>query len=162
MAGTRYVPIEQGQMEQLLQTEMGFTRADEGNCWEMIWVRDVVTTSGHAFPYQIKVYSTIDIRTKMSRDSGTDAIRVVLMDKVTGYPVKSAEKKVLRTKSALINTRERARELFRHVLEGPHCPKCSALMVKRKAGPEQHEFWGCTHYAPKNTYHCNGTRKVEK
>lgn len=158
--GERYVPIQLSQMQGLLETEMGFIRADESNVWEMIWVRDVTTKSGQEFPYQIKVYSTIDRRTNVSRDSGEDAIRLILKDKITGRPVKTAEKRVFRTKNALVNTRQRARELFLHVLEGPHCPKCGALMAARTGGPGKHTFVGCTHYGPENPWHCKGTREV--
>lgn len=157
MAGERYVPIRYEDIREVLEDLMGFERRDDDRCWEMIWVRPVITKSGVRFPYEIKVYTTVDIRTEVSRDVGTDAIRVVLMDTVTGRPVKKAEKRVFRTKNALTNLRERCRDMFKHVMQGPHCPKCSSLMVVREGGPGKHKFWGCTHYAPKNSYHCNST-----
>lgn len=162
MAGERYVPITHTEMADLLERDMGFHRADESTCWEMIWVRDVETRSGQKFPYQVKVYSTIDLRTRVTRECGQDAIRLVLIDTITGRPVKKADKRVFRTMNALINLRKRARDLFKYVIEGPHCPKCSSVMVKRTGGPGNHEFWGCSHYAPNNPWHCTGTRQLEQ
>lgn len=158
---SRYVPFTREQATALLEQEMGFTLLNEPNCWELVWGRDVVTKSGHAFPYLIKVYSTVDMRTGRTRECGADAIRLVLFDKVTGFPVKKAEKRVFRTKSAFDNIRARARELFAEVLKGPHCPKCGSLMVQREGGPRKRPFLGCSHYAPGRSHHCNGTREIE-
>jgi hypothetical protein len=160
--GTRYVPIQISQMQALLEHDMGFRRADESTSWEAIWSRQVATKGGRTFPYTVKVYSSVDLRTNVSRDSGEDAIRLVLKDDVTGYAVKAAEKRVFRTKSALVNLRERARELFQEVVAGPHCPKCGALMKARRGGPGNHWFLGCSHYNPDKSWHCTGTRRVSE
>lgn len=163
MTNTRYVPISQADMENLLEIEMGFTRADQDTSWEMIWEREVVTKKGVHYPYKIVVFSTIDRRTGWSRDCGTDAIRLVLMDTVTGRPcaVKGTPKpRVFRTKNALVNLRQKARDMFRFVLENHTCPNCNALMVKRRGGPNNHEFYGCSHFAPGNRHHCTGTKRI--
>ena len=61
-----------------------------------------------------------------------------------------------RTKGALANMLERARELYRFVGKSETCPKCNALMDERevkKEGPNKgKKFLGCTRYPD-----CNGS-----
>lgn len=138
---------------------IGFQKAKPTNdCWEEVYFRDVVGASGKEYPYYVKVYTSVDLRTGTTRDCGADAIRVCLMDKVTGWAVKSAEKRVYRTKSAMENMVDRVRELFKFVFESQKCPKCGAIMVERQSS--KGSFMACSHWGPDKPWHCDG--KPEK
>lgn len=158
----RYVPISEDEFTRAMDA-IGFRKENQPGFWEMSWVRDVVTKSGREFPYLIRVDSTIDLRTGMSRETGEDAIRLTVIDKVTKRPASGDDfrERAFRTLNALSNTTDKARALFKAVVAGPHCPKCGSLMVQRcSKAPGAVPFWGCTHYAPKNEWHCTGTMPV--
>jgi hypothetical protein len=87
----------------------------------------------------------------MTRECGGDAIRVLLMDNALGRGV--LDWRVYRTVSALENTKERARDAWRYVMnKSNHC-QCGALMVERTG--QRGSFFGCTAYP-----HCKRTRPV--
>lgn len=94
----------------------------------------------------VVVYTTIDGEGigEAGRACGEDAGRVVILWARTGRPVWSA-KKVLRTKSFLVNLVMRANEAVVAASGLKRCSECGAPMVKResKAG---HEFYGCAAY----------------
>jgi hypothetical protein len=153
---TRYVPFSLVEASKILIDEMGFTQIAVPGCGEVVFERKVETTTGKSFPYRVRIYSTIDRTTGITRENGADAIRLVIVDEATGKMPKGADSRVFRTKNALENTRTRARELFRYVMdEYHHCPKCQSLMTEKKgrSGP----FLGCIRY--KDTG-CKGTREV--
>lgn len=153
----RYTEYTYQQMKDWMEGEMGFRPYDAEaptNCMEHVWARDVVRVSGKLPVYRIVVWSSVHRELKTTRDCGEDAIRVSLVDVLTDRGVRSS--RVYRTKSALLNLRERARELWREVSHGVQCPKCGALMIKRTS--KHGEFWGCSRYAPDRPYHCDGTR----
>ena len=143
--GSRYVPISREQFTAQMD-KAGFCSVAVPDCLEMVFERQIVwhTTP---LPYAVRVYSTIDVRTDDSRDCGADAIRVVLIERSTTVlgKVIAAQRKVLRTKSALENTLERARELWRYALNRDHyCGRCQALLVERES--KHGKFFGCSHY----------------
>ena len=160
MAG--YVPINRSEMRDLLIGEMGFEVSETDRASEMIFVRDVITRSGKVFPYQIKVYSTVLWRTGWTDECGADAIRVVLIDKITGKPAAGKQKRVHRTKNALPNLRQRCRDAFKIVLESETCPKCQGIMNERENKKSGHRFLGCARYAPGKPTHCDTTVQLEK
>ena len=165
MSQARYVQRTDSEVRQLLEDQMGFSEAEYtverwgGDPryipWERVCERQVVTKSGKEFPYWIVCYSTVDRRTNVTRDVAKDAIRFVLLSE-SGRPITRAEKRVYRTKGAMENIVERARELYRFVGKSETCPKCNALMDERevkKEGPNKgKKFLGCTRYPE-----CNGT-----
>lgn len=157
---TGYVPISKGKMNDTLIHDMGFTISDTDRAGEMVYVRDVITKSGVEFPYQIKVYSTVLWNTGWTDDVGQDAIRVVLLDKVTNRPAAGKQKRVNRTKNALVNLRARCRDLFKQVLEAPKCPCCGAIMIERENRKTGHKFLSCSRYAPGKPYHCVNTSEL--
>lgn len=153
-----YVGFTKDQIERLLVTEMGFYQIPSKS--EFVYTRPVITRSGVEFPYVIQVYSSVLTSTRYTDESGADAIRVVLLDTVTGKPAVGKQKRVHRTKNAFPNLRERCRDLFKIVLEGEKCPKCAALMAVRANKKDGHQFLSCTHYAPGKPYHCTGTKAL--
>ena len=163
MSNARYVERTDAEVRALLEGEMGFveapyTRERWGDYipWERVWERQVVTASGTEYPYYIVCYSTVERGNNVTRACGEDAIRFVLLNK-NGKPITRAEKRVFRTKGALENMRERARDLYRFVMGSETCPKCNSLMDERtvkKDGPNKgKKFLGCTDYP-----NCDGTR----
>jgi len=163
MSQARYVQRTDSEIRHLLEEKMGFSETEYTAerwgqrfiPWERVWERQVVTKSGKEFPYRIVCYSTVDRRTNVTRDCAKDAIRFVLLSD-SGKPITRAEKCVYRTKGALDNILERARELYRFVGKSETCPKCNSLMDERevkKEGPNKgKKFLGCTRYPD-----CNGT-----
>lgn len=140
--GVRYVEVSSEAVAKTLEL-CEFVRADQNGCWEEVWVRPVTSSAGKEFPYEVRIYTSVDIRTGFSRECGEDAIRLVLWDKGTDRPVKAAEKRVYRTKNAMLNMVEGARELFRFVFSAQKC-SCGGLMLERKGknGP----FLGCSRF----------------
>lgn len=158
---TNYVPIDFQTMKKALVDDMGFSIHDDP-CGEYVFRRPVITKSGIEHPYTLLVYSSVDRRTGWTRDSGADAIRVVLIDNVTGNPARPSPKRVHRTKNALNNLRERCRAEFSFVLNSPRCPKCGSVMVEKENRKTGHKFLSCSRFAPKKEHHCTGTRDIPK
>lgn len=160
--GDRYVPITRDQMDAMMVKEMGFTPISLPNVAEVVYQRDVVTTSGATFDYAIRVFSSVDARTGVTRESGKDAIRVVLIDKKKDRPWKAkSDKRIHRTKNALPTLKERCREQFRFVItDRPKCPKCGGLMVERSSRTGNRKFLSCARFAPNESWHCDGTLNV--
>lgn len=152
---SRYVEINHTAMSAHLEN-MGFSLLNLTGCVEFVWQRNVETKSGKKFHYAVRVYSSVDKRTGVTRECGSDAIRVVLMDLETGSAMKlksgkgKAGQRIYRTKNALPNLKDRCREYFRKVIhEG--CPECGAVMAER--GGKYGKFMGCTKYPE-----CTGIR----
>jgi hypothetical protein len=158
-SGSRYVPISADEMVNLMD-EMGFTQVYFDGTVEMVFERQVEGKSGRTYPYAVRVYTSVT--RSGSRDCGEDAIRVVLVDLETNRPMKvmgegkkgKAGRRIYRTKSALVNLKERCRDYFRHVMLHS-CPKCGKVMAIREGRNGQ--FLGCTNYPE-----CNGTKPMEK
>lgn len=155
---SRYVAITHTAMAAQLEG-IGFFPLNLSGCVEFVWQRNVESKSGKHFPYAVRVYSSVDKRTGMTRDCGADAIRVVLMDLESGRALKlksgkgKAGQRIYRTKNALPTLVERCREYFGKVIHDG-CPKCGSVMAER-AG-KNGNFLGCTKYPA-----CNGTKKLE-
>lgn len=155
---SRYVEIKHDEMAEVLES-IGFSNVDVKGCVEFVWERQVEDTAGNEFPYAVRVYSSVDKRTYITRDCGADAIRVVLMDLDTGRALKlksgkgKAGQRIYRTKNALPTLKERCREYFIKVIRDG-CPKCGAVMAERSG--KNGNFMGCTKF-PK----CNGSRNIE-
>lgn len=151
--GARYVPIVEAEFAALM-AEMGFGEIKIPGTYERVYQRQVATKGGKLFPYAVRVYSSIVGND--SRGVGEDAIRLVLIDMETDRPLKKAESRVYRTKSALENTRERARELFAMVIKNicPDCGEKHGGFMRRRTG-RNGDFMGCSRYP-----HCRRTHPV--
>lgn len=133
----RYVEINEIEFRRVIEDNMGFTEVSISGVTEKVWDHPITGTK-----YNIRVFSTI--QNGKSRKCGQDAIRVTLFDMEKNRPV-AVEKKVLRTQSALVNMKERARELWRYVRLGDNiCPDCGGLLVPRKG--KYGEFYGCSNF----------------
>lgn len=147
--GERYVPIRIGEMHKVLGERCGFTQLEPGSvkfgnrtCKEHIYERQVVSKSGIDYHCKIRVYTSVDIRTSVTRDCASDAIRVVVINDA-GYPIKrdgkGREARIYRTKNAKTNLYERCREIFKWAMENA-CQTCYHPLVERtvkKEGPNQ-------------------------
>jgi RNase P protein component len=160
MNNSRYVPVTEDDMRNLLQHEMGFHQVWLDGTHELVFERQVENTSGKKWNYGVRVYTSV--ANGSTRDCGEDAIRVILVPtdtgprfalKVLGEGNSKAGKRIYRTKNAMNNLRERCREYFRHVMSH-QCPKCESVMAVRKGS--KGDFLGCVNY-PK----CDGTKNID-
>ena len=157
--GERYVSIRIGEMHKLLHEELEFTQLDPGSfvingrrCTEHVYERYSAN-----FHCTIRIYTSIDIRSSVTRECDSDAIRVVLLNEA-GYPVRrngqSREARIYRTKNAKANLRKRVEEMIAWV-KATACRTCRHPLVERrvkKAGPNQGRLFltcvteGCNHF----------------
>lgn len=144
MPGT-YTEITESEMDDVLCDELGFHKTatfGEGSK-EKVYDYQFDTKSGERLA--IVVYSSIDERTGVSRDSGNDAIRVVLMWRDTeGFEWKAigSTKRVNRIDTWRKNLRKRLSN-WTDMLEGK-CKACGAPLTIRRG---QHgKFLGCVRY----------------
>ena len=155
---SRYREITHTAMAAHLES-IGFFPLNLNGCVEYVWQRNVESKQGKQYPYAVRVYSSVDKRTGLTRDCGSDAIRVVLMDLKTGRALKlksgkgKAGQRIYRTQNALPTLTERCREYFSKVIHDG-CPKCGSVMAER--GGRNGKFLGCTKYPA-----CNGTKQLE-
>jgi len=148
-----YTEITESEMDDFLLGK-GFKEVDLDGVREKVY--------GYRFsvdgnPFTLRVYSTIDERTGVSRDCGNDAIRVEIYkwDYDAGEPVHVGHsKKVLRIETWKKNLGKRlknVKEMF-----GPKCPSCASMMVRRSGS--NGDFWGCSKY---HVTDCSGTRNID-
>ena len=142
---SRYVQINYSKFKELMDT-MSFNEVQIDGTFERVWVYAIKNTN-----FQIRIYSTISINETVSRGSGSDAIRCMIYDTVNNNILK-LEKRVHRTASALVNTRARCRELYKHVRA--HKCSCGGVMIQRTS-KHDHVFMGCSNF-PK----CTQTKNI--
>lgn len=133
---SRYVQIKYAEFKELMDI-MGFTEIKIDGTFERVWSFSLKNTN-----FDILIYSTIDINTDVSRSMGSDAIRCLVYDRKE-TKILRLEKRVHRTESALINTRERCRELFRYVRS--HKCLCGGILIQRTS-KTNHKFLGCSNF----------------
>lgn len=133
---TKYVEITYSQFQSLMD-EMGFKEIVVPGVYERIWSFVIVNT-----PYEIRVFSSINVSTDVSRNNGKDAIRCMMVrsDK-NKTPIVSYT--VYRTKSALQNVKKQCRVLW--LQHKSKCPHCDGIMVERLS-KTKHRFMGCSNY----------------
>lgn len=142
---SRYVEIKSEEMAKVL-SKAGFISCNEESCFEEIWGIQITPTQ-----YYIKIFTSIDLRTGVSRENGSDAIRIRIWDSLNKEFLKVKIPKILRTQNCLTNTLDRAREAWTLVQKASRC-ECGGLMVER--GKES-KFLGCTNFPE-----CKKTRKI--
>jgi hypothetical protein len=170
MAEATYVSVTEDEFTAKLVDGMGFTRIYPEGTAEAVYERDIVLR-GMFTGYRIRVYSSV--ARGQTRDVGEDAIRIMIIDGTTDYPVrvhgekKNAKigKRVNRAASAtkseqdrpailLERVRLRCLEFWAYVRDNP-CAKCdTGFMVKRSG--KHGEFRGCSHYPT-----CNNTENAQ-
>lgn len=138
-----YVEVTRNRFESEMN-DMGFSHIRIPGTLEMVFERIINND------FAVRIYSSIDPRTGVSRKVGADAIRVLLFNKTKDRGVK-VEKRVNRTGTedgVLTRTRDRAREVWGWYTKN-QC-SCGGVMVERK-GPKG-KFLGCSNYPDcKNT-----------
>jgi len=151
----KYVPVSVEQIREKMK-EIGFVEVLVYKTYELVFERVSKVPD-----LTIRIYSSINPDVQGigggSREAGTDAGRVVLVEKTSGKIVWSS-KRAHRTASFLQNLAERAREAWRAVATLQTCPVCHGYMVLRKSRQGKgHEFYGCLKYPG-----CHGTRPSPK
>lgn len=102
---------------------------------------------------EVRVYSSIDKRTNMSRDKGKDAIRTVVYSRDRGRMV-GGKRHTKRTPGWARRLREKVEELMQDWEETVDiCDECGDYMVKREG--QYGEFLGCLNYPD-----CENTRQI--
>jgi len=144
MSGT-YTEITEREMDEVLVQDLGFRKAATfgEDAKEKVYDYQFDTKSGERLA--IVVYSSIDERTGVSRDSGNDAIRVVLMWRNTkGFEWKAigSTKRVNRIDTWRKNLRKRLSN-WTDMFEGK-CKSCGAPLTVRRG--QYGKFLGCTRH----------------
>lgn len=155
--GKNYVERSKEELDALLIGKYKFRIVRLDGTAEYVYQRD-----GVQIPYSIRVYSSVDVRTGVTRDCGDDAIRVVMVEQATGKARKimgekanaSTGTRINRTKNAMVNLEKRVRQ---YMLMGTfyRCPKCEGLMAVRENKGNGEKFLGCLEYPE-----CKGTRPM--
>lgn len=146
-----YVPISYDDFRDFIESEiMKFRPVTLPGVHELVWERMVPNRSTEAGSYAVRVFSTIE--GSVTREVGEDAIRVMLWNMETNRPL-SFEKRVHRTKNALKNLEQRARDIWGYATDRRNrCPSCGRLahvVVPRKTGfrnKSAEPFFSCTGY----------------
>jgi len=120
--------------------------------YESVYDIPVVGKSGRKFPAMVRVYSSIALGEDRTREVGTDAIRIQLLNTAfktdrfpDGVPIKGAKKTAFRTLNAMPNTRDRIRDLYARGMR-QSCSNCAGMMIKKKSTFKSGEFYGCPNY----------------
>lgn len=151
MGTTRYRAIDRNTFRDAM-CAIGFDEIVPDKTFEYAYDRAITARDGTPSRFMVRVLSSVSINTNVTRETGEDAIRVMLYDNLLGRMIN--DWRVLRTESALVNTVKRARDAFKYAIEAPRCQACSAIMIKRKSRMGG-EFLGCTNYPT-----CKSTRPV--
>lgn len=121
--------------------------------WAKEYIYDRVFNENNEYNdwYVLRVYSSIDVRTDESRESGKDAIRCVLLygdpdkDEQHWEPV-FKEKRTHRTPGWDRRLDEKLHSLMNRLANVKRCSRCNRVMVVRKNSSTGDRFWGCTGY----------------
>jgi hypothetical protein len=149
---TRYCPFTKDSFD-LLMSEMGFVEFPMSGVHEYVYQRIIHNGPFPSDRFAVRIYSTVDVRTQMTRENGADAIRIVLFDIKRQRSVLDWTTK--RTFNAFANTKLRAKDAWGYVMKAEHhCATCSALMVERKS--TRGSFLGCTNFPE-----CHAVRQLE-
>lgn len=132
-------------------TKAGFKRVNLLGTGEIVFERE--TKNPKVF---IRVFTAINKRSGDSRESGSDAGRVILIERDSNKPIWSS-KRAHRTKSFLENLLERARDAYRAVAALQRCPVCDGFMVERVRKDTTKSFLGCLKFPA-----CKGTRNLKR
>jgi len=92
----------------------------------------------------VKVYSSI-VR-GVSREVGSDAIRVIGWDPVSNFPVMSSERRVNRTEGWRQNLASRIEDVRQKMESINKCKICGGILVERENRATKEKFMGCFNY----------------
>lgn len=157
----QYQAVSRGTIE-LYMMQLSAKEVDLGpRCKEIVFERDITTSSGVEHPYKLRIYTSINQRDNECRAKGKDAIRVMLVTKADGKIVKMSTR-INRVGDDVMNrVMDRCRELFRYAIDPANkCSKCEdGILVLRepKRGQPWKAFKGCSNYP-----NCKGALKYVK
>lgn len=140
-----YVPISYSEFHDRM-VSINAVQKNISGCYEHVYEIPVITRSNKSYPYKIRIYSSIDIETGVSRECGEDAIRIMLVNSSSDRPLR-VEKRVNRVGNEVLKrVVDRSRDLFKYAInQNHHCPKCGSLLVTRK-NKDKKSFIGCSSY----------------
>lgn len=120
------------------------------------WTRELVyEAESKNGKFILRVYSSLDKRTGEARDKGSDAIRLVVLEKDTERPVLK-EKRTNRIQTWCKNLGKKIENIKNRKDEVRVCNKCNSVMVIRENNESGDRFWGCTGYPE-----CKNTRPLD-
>jgi hypothetical protein len=147
MADPTYVNVTESDFRCKLEGSMGFEQVRLEGTTELVFERSVAR-KGEPTGYKVRVYSSVAYGA--TRNVGKDAIRVLLIDENTNYPVrvhgeKSGDKvgkrinrtaatglpEYERTEALLERVRDRCREFYGFAQKNI-CSECGTIMAHRK------------------------------
>ncbi len=160
-----YVPFNLVQFEKFLtESKIPYERKIIPGSYEHMFDVPLTTKSGIEYPAVVRIYSSIELGSDVTRDVGEDAlrVRVIRTDKTSekfpkGIPAREIKYTAFRTKSAFPNLRDRVRLAFGQAMRQA-CPECGTLMVKRGTTSK---FYGCFNYSRTDPLACRKTQSVE-
>lgn len=132
-----------------LMADMVFDNLSLKGCAEYVYQR-TINNGPNPGRYAVRIYSSID-SSGVTREVGSDAIRVVLVDLTTDKMIESW--RTNRTQNALVNVKKNARVAWGYVMDHHNHCDCGGLMVERKG--KNGNFLGCSMYPV-----CKATRKI--
>lgn len=146
-----FVSVSQREFESAI-LPLGFKPVSLDGTKEFVYGKRM-DCNGSAFT--VRVYSGVDIRTGVSREVGSDAIRVCMVGRNSDGSIYGVckDRRVNRTKNWALNLRER---LSHFDCDAVHsCPKCNAPLALRKG--KNGDFLGCSEYRVTG---CKGSRNA--
>ena len=133
-----YTEIAQADFEDLLNIKgYKWRKLEEPMAKEAIYL---VETGG----VTVKIFSSIV--GGVGRGIGTDAIRVVGWDLVSGFPVSASEARVYRTDGWREHLVERIENVKGKMINDSRCKICGAMMVERVNSKTKERFKGCLNW----------------
>ena len=137
---------------------------------EIVFDLPIISKSGKAFPFIVRIYTSINQHNHATRDCGKDVIRVMLIVNDERKYTKSVKvlqnsKKILRTgttEAIIDRIVERCRDMFKLGMDPYHkCPSCeTGLMVEKTNRKVGNKFRGCTNHPTCN--HTDNNVQVEE
>lgn len=163
-SGRGYVERTQDEFDALLVKRLNFRIRRLDGCGEVVYER-----ISKDLLYAVRVYSSLQISTGRTRECGEDAIRVVMVNLDSGFPMKimgegkgKAGKRINRTKGAMKNLESRVRQYLKMGTPDYRCPKCNSMMAVRKNKITGDRWLGCTSLKvlPEEKVWCKGHRSL--
>lgn len=113
---------------------------------------------GYSSPCQIevRVWTTVDSSTGRARPLGSDAIRVVVFDRLAGRKIEPWSSVLNRVGDCLDRLEAVVGHAVLRAKKRPSCSKCGSQM--RICGKPEDQFWGCPNYY--SSTRCTGARNL--
>lgn len=154
----QYVERTKDDFDALLIERLKFEVIDIPGCNEIVYQRNSTR-----IPWGVRVYSSVHVRSGLTRDCGDDAVRVVMVDLESGKPRKvmgegrksKAGRRINRTQGAMKNLEKRVKQYLLLGTEKYLCPTCGGLMAVRQSRTSDFKFLGCTNWEPGGDAHAS-------